>query len=76
LSTGSPITSWARLLIYAGIALVVIGILIYLLDRTGIFGRLPGDIVIRRKNWTLWVPLATSLILSVLLTIILNLFRR
>jgi hypothetical protein len=63
-------------LIYAGIALVVLGVLVYLLDRTGLIGRLPGDIVIRRKNWTLWVPLATSLILSVLLTIILNLFRR
>jgi len=72
----SPFTTSGRLLILIGIVLVAVGALVLLLDRFGVLGRIPGDIVIRRKNWTLWIPLASSLVLSILLTIILNLLRR
>ena len=46
-----------------------------LLERVGI-PRLPGDIVIRRGNWTIYIPIATSILLSLILTLLFALFRR
>lgn len=66
-----------KLIIVAGVALVAAGILFLLLGRIPIIGRLPGDFVIRRDHVTIYIPLATMLLISLLLTIILNLiFRR
>jgi hypothetical protein len=76
LPDSSPLASWARILIVAGLFLAVIGVLILALDRFGILGRLPGDIVVRRQGWSLWMPVTTCLILSLILTVIFNLFRR
>ena len=76
MSEGSPFASWARILITAGIFLAVIGLLMLVLDRYGILGRLPGDILVRRRGWSLWFPITTCLILSLILTVIFNLFRR
>jgi len=60
-----------------GIALVVIGGIVMLFGRTGLpFGRLPGDIVYRGKNTTFYFPLATSILLSILLSVILYLVGR
>jgi len=61
-----------RMLVIFGIALVVIGGIVMLLGRTGLpLGRLPGDIVYRGKNTTFYFPLATSIVLSVVLSIVL-----
>jgi len=76
MSEGSPFASWARILITAGIFLAVIGLLMLVLDRFGILGRMPGDILVRRRGWSLWFPITTCLILSLILTVIFNLFRR
>lgn len=66
-----------RLLIYAGIVLVIVGILVVLGDRLPIrFGRLPGDIVIRGRNTTFYFPIMTCLIVSLVLTLISWLFSR
>ena len=66
-----------RLLVVLGIALLVIGGIVMLLGRTGLpLGRLPGDIVYRGKNTAFYFPLATSIVLSVLLSIILFLVGR
>ncbi|MGA2005075.1 MAG: DUF2905 domain-containing protein [Terriglobales bacterium] len=66
-----------RLLVIVGIALAVIGGIVMLLGRTAIpLGRLPGDIVYRGKNTTFYFPLATSIALSVLLSLILFLVNR
>jgi hypothetical protein len=65
----------AKILIGLGLLLVVAGLLWPVLSRLGL-GRLPGDIVFRREGFTLYVPLATSLIASLVLTLILWLFRR
>ncbi|HEU4793083.1 MAG TPA: DUF2905 domain-containing protein [Nitrolancea sp.] len=66
-----------KLIIVAGVILVAVGILFLLLGRVPVIGRLPGDFVIRRDNVTIYVPLATMILISLLLTIILNLiFRR
>jgi hypothetical protein len=66
-----------RLLVILGIALVVIGGIVMLLGRTGVpLGRLPGDIVYRGKNTTFYFPLASSILISVVLTIVLFLIGR
>ena len=69
--------SAGRVVIALGLALLVIGGVIILLGRAGIsFGRLPGDFRIERGNLTCVVALGTSILLSVALTVILNLLAR
>ncbi|MDA8420469.1 MAG: DUF2905 domain-containing protein [Pseudomonadota bacterium] len=65
----------ARALIILGIVLLAAGLAWPWLSRIG-FGRLPGDIVIRRGNFSLYFPVTTSLIVSVVLSILWWLFRR
>ena len=66
-----------RLLIGLGVALVVIGGIVLLVGRTGVpLGRLPGDILYRRKNTTFYFPLATSILISVVLSLVLYLIER
>lgn len=59
-----------RILIVVGGVLLLVGIALTFLPWIGL-GRLPGDIVVRRHNWTLYFPIATSIVLSVVLTLIL-----
>ncbi len=66
-----------RMLVMVGVALVVIGGIIMLLGRTGLpFGRLPGDVLYRGKNTTFYFPLASSILISVVLSIVLFLIGR
>jgi len=66
-----------RLLLMLGIALVVIGGIVMLLGRTGLpLGRLPGDFLCRGKNTTFYFPLASSILISIVLLIILFLIGR
>ena len=66
-----------RLLALLGALLVVIGGIVVLLGRTGLpLGRLPGDILYRGKNTTFYFPLATSILISVVLSIVLFLIGR
>ena len=64
-----------RVLIIAGLALVAVGFLWPYLGRIGL-GRLPGDIVIEREGFRLYIPIVTSLLISVLLTLVFWLFRK
>ncbi len=64
-----------KLLILFGLLLVLIGLVLSLVEHLPL-GRLPGDIVIQRGNWTLYLPIATSILLSVVLTLLLNLLFR
>ena len=66
-----------RLFLVLGIASLLIAGLIYLGERLGLhLGRLPGDIRIQRENFTCLFPLATSILLSIVLTLILSLLAR
>jgi hypothetical protein len=66
-----------RILVVLGVALVVIGGIVMLLGRTGIsLGRLPGDFLYRGKNTTLYFPLASSILISIVLSIVLFLVGR
>lgn len=69
-------TGFGRMLIIAGVVLLVVGALLAGLGRFLPIGRLPGDILIRRGNATFYFPLATSLILSLLLSLLIRLLRR
>ncbi len=69
--------SLARVLILLGLALIVIGGLVYIVARTGLpLGRLPGDIRIERDNFSCFFPIVTMILLSVVLTIALNVIVR
>ncbi len=65
-----------RMLVFLGGTLLLVGLLLILADRLPGLGRLPGDIVIERDNWTLYMPLGTMILLSVLLTVLFNLVAR
>jgi hypothetical protein len=70
-------TQAAKLLIVFGLILVVAGIGLGLLARTNLpLGRLPGDIVYRRKNGTFYLPLATSILLSAVISTVLYVIGR
>jgi hypothetical protein len=67
----------ARFLVIGGIILILIGGGVYLAAKFGIpFGRLPGDIRIEGENGSFYFPLATSILVSVILTIVLNIIAR
>ena len=65
-----------RLLILLGGVSVVLGVVLLLLGRVPWLGRLPGDIVVRRGPVTIYFPLVTSLVVSIVLTVVLSLFWR
>jgi len=65
------------MLVIFGVALVVIGGIVMLLGRTGMpLGRLPGDVLYRGKHTTFYFPLATSILISVVLSVVLFLIGR
>lgn len=70
-----PYDQIGKLLVIFGITILILGGLLLLVGRTGL-GRLPGDITWSSGNFTCIAPLATMLILSVLLTIIVNVVMR
>jgi hypothetical protein len=65
----------SRVLIAVGLVIVAIGVLWPLAGKLGL-GRLPGDIVIERSNYSVYVPIVTCLVLSLLLSAVLWLFNR
>jgi hypothetical protein len=66
-----------RILVALGVALVVIGGIVMLLGRTGMpLGRLPGDFLYRGKNTTFYFPLASSILISIVLSVVLFLIGR
>jgi hypothetical protein len=56
--------------------LAAIGLLLIWSDKIPWIGRLPGDILIKKKNFTFYFPLATSLLISVILTLLFSFFRK
>ena len=69
------LSGFGKLLLVAGLAVALLG-LVLLLSGRGWFPRLPGDLSFGRGNFRVLVPLGTSILLSVALTILLNLFWR
>ena len=70
-------TDLGKLLVFLGGTIVIVGLALILFGRTNLpLGRLPGDIVYRGKNTTFYFPLATSILLSVVLSILLYVIGR
>jgi hypothetical protein len=67
------LSQFGRALVLVGAVVLFVGVLLVVADRVPLVGRLPGDITVRGNGWTLYAPLATSIVLSVLLTVILSL---
>ncbi len=65
----------AKLLIVAGVVLVVVGLLWQVGGKFISLGRLPGDIVVEKENFRFYFPITTSILLSILLTLIFSFFR-
>jgi hypothetical protein len=65
----------AKALIFAGIVFIAVGLIVFAAQRLGI-GRLPGDIVIQRNGFTLYLPITTSILVSLVLTLVLWLTGR
>ena len=66
--------NFAKWFIYAGLGLLALGLLIWLGSKMGIsFGQLPGDIHVQKEKFSFYFPIVTSIIVSVLLTLIINL---
>ena len=69
-----------RFLIIAGFLIVILGVIIHFKVEvpwlTGWIGKLPGDLVIKKGNMTLYLPLATSILISIVLSLVFSLFRK
>ncbi len=66
-----------KYIIIAGIAIVVIGIIIYFFsDKLNWIGRLPGDIRVEKENFKFYFPITTMILFSILLTIIMQIIKR
>ena len=66
----------AKTLIVLGVALVVVGAVVYFAPKVWGLARLPGDIVIQRKNVTVYFPLATSILISAIVSLVFWLWPR
>lgn len=65
-----------RMLVVMGVVIALLGVVLLFAGRVPGLGRLPGDIHVERGNWSLYFPLGTSIVLSVLLTLVLWLINR
>ncbi|MFZ0455116.1 MAG: DUF2905 domain-containing protein [Ignavibacteriaceae bacterium] len=65
-----------KLLIFAGIFILVFGIVFMFGDKIPYIGRLPGDIIIKKKNFTFYFPIVTTIIISLIISFILFLIRK
>jgi hypothetical protein len=72
------LTDLGKLLVIAGVVLLVVGGLLLLSDRLPFLriGRLPGDVIYRRGNFTFYLPIVTSIVLSLILTLLFWVFGR
>jgi cell division protein FtsW (lipid II flippase) len=65
-----------KLLIVFGLILAAVGLLLLFSDKIPWLGRLPGDITVKRDNFTFYFPLATCILISIILSLILWFFRK
>ena len=68
--------SFAKNLIMIGSLILFAGVVLYLFDKVNFIGKLPGDFLIKKRSFSLYIPLTTSIIFSIIVTVILNLFKK
>ena len=64
---------WHRFLIFFGLFIALLGVLFIFCEKTSLMGRLPGDIFLQKGNFRFLFPIVSCLVLSVVLTILVNL---
>ncbi|MGO8987686.1 MAG: DUF2905 domain-containing protein [bacterium] len=65
-----------KLLILLGVFIILAGLFLLIGEKIPWVGRLPGDIIIRKKNFTFYFPIVTSILISIILTLLFTLFRK
>ena len=65
-----PLPALGKLLIFLGLGIILLGLLLTFAGRIPFLGKLPGDIIYRKGNTTFYFPLATSILLSIILTLL------
>ena len=66
----------AKIIIVIGIVLVLIGVAMLFIQKVPFLGKLPGDILIKKDNFTFYFPLATSIIISIIISLILYMISK
>jgi len=66
----------AKFLILVGLIIIGLGVLLLLFEKIPFLGKLPGDIIVKKKNFSFYFPITTSVIISIILSIILHLLSR
>jgi heme/copper-type cytochrome/quinol oxidase subunit 2 len=61
-----------KILIFTGLGIAFLGLVIFLFAKIPFFGKLPGDISIRKENFSFYFPVSTSIIVSIILTVLIN----
>jgi Protein of unknown function (DUF2905) len=72
----SEIGSLGKLLILLGVFIIIMGLLLLIGEKIPFLGKLPGDIVIKRDKFIFYLPITTSILISILLTLVFSLFRK
>ncbi|HBO69715.1 MAG TPA: DUF2905 domain-containing protein [Deltaproteobacteria bacterium] len=67
---------FGKILLIAGLAVAGMGLLLLLTDKVGWIGKLPGDITVRRENFTFHFPIVTCVLVSIVLSLLFWLFRK
>jgi uncharacterized protein HemY len=67
---------FGKTLIYLGLVLVIVGVVFALAGKLPWLGHLPGDITIQRERFTFYFPLATCILISLIVSLVLYFFRR
>jgi len=68
--------SLGKILVLFGIIIIVVGFFLMFWDKVPFIGKLPGDIYIKKKNFTFYFPIVTSILLSIIISLILYLFKK
>ncbi|GAI16441.1 hypothetical protein ES705_42886 [subsurface metagenome] len=71
----SEFNLFGKTLLFFGIILIILGVIFLLAGKLPFYGRLPGNIVIQRKNFVFYFPLGLCILISIILTIIFRIFR-
>ncbi len=71
-----PFGGFGKTLILLGAVLMVLGVIFLVAPKIPFLGKLPGDIHLRGKNWSFSFPVVTCIVISIVLTLLLNLFSR
>jgi hypothetical protein len=71
-----PVENIGKLLIIGGFALLVVGVILLFFNKIPFLGKLPGDILVKKENFSFYFPVVTSIVLSIILSLIVYLIRK